>query len=287
MYKKIAIITITLIALTGLTACQSLKEKSQIHANTELVIGALTNMFDKLDTSVIDRYYSDTYIQHTPSIKDGKEGVIEAVAGMKAANVSIDREIIRTLSEGDLVYVQSRVSFGGSPAKVIVDIFRIEDHKIIEHWDVMQDEVLKADSANGNGMLDGGGDANKSVSVQYLTENKQAIIDFIEKGFAGDVKLLDSLFGDEYIQHNPHVPNGKAVVLGFLKDGGFPADIKRIVAQGDLVAVLVEYGQAGTAFHNACADLFRLDDSSKVVEHWDTCSPVPKPSEFMHNNGMF
>ena len=103
--------------------------------------------------------------------------------------------------------------------QVIVDVFRIENNKIIEHWDVMQDEVLKAESANGNSMLDGGGDANKSVSSQSLEENKQTIITFIEKGFAGDVKLLDSLFGDEYIQHNPHVPNGKAVVLGFLKEG--------------------------------------------------------------------
>lgn len=287
MYKKIAIFTLTIIALTGITACHSLKEKSQVHTNTELATDALTIMFDKLDTSVIDRYYSDNYIQHTPSIKDGKAGIIEAVAGMKAAKVSIDREIIRTLSEGDLVYVQSRVSFGGSPENVVVDIFRIEDNKIIEHWDVMQDEVLKADSANGNGMLDGGGDANKSLSTQDLEENKQTIIAFIEKGFAGDAELLDSLFGDEYIQHNPHVPSGKAVVLGFLKDGGFPADIKRIIAQGDLVAVFVEYGQAGTAFHNACADLFRFDDASKVVEHWDTCSSVPKPSEFMHNNGIF
>lgn len=285
MFQKLGIICITLISSSLLHA--QAQGNIQNKANLELVRGALTEMFDQSKTSLVDEYYSDDYRQHSPRIKDGKAGLVSAIKGMKDNNVSIKREIIRTLSEGNLVYVQSRVSFAGGPSKVVVDIFKLNNDKIIEHWDVVQDEIPKAKSINGNSMLDGLGDANRQVSNQYLESNKQVVKDFIEKGFAGDVKLLNSLFGDDYIQHNPYVPNGKDAVLGFLKNGGFIADIKQIIAQGDLVSVLVEYGQNGDKFHNACADLFRLDTNSKVVEHWDTCMSMPDESEFAHENGMF
>lgn len=281
MLKKLCFICFTLMS------CSLIQAQTQSASNLDLVKGALTKMFDQSNASLVDKYYRDDYKQHSPHINDGKPGLVSAIKGMKDNNVSIKRDIIRTLVEGDLVYVQSRVSFADGPPKVVVDLFKVQQGKISEHWDVVQDEIPKAKSANGNSMLDGLGDANRPVSNQYLENNKQVVKDFIEKGFAGDVKLLDSLFGDEYIQHNPHVPNGKEPILGFLINGGFVADVKQIIAQGDLVSVLVEYGQEGEEFHNACADLFRLDMNSKVVEHWDTCMSVPDASEFAHNNGMF
>ena len=283
MFKKLCFICITLISSSLLQAQTNMQNK----ANLDLVKGALTEMFDQSNASLVDEYYRDDYRQHSPSIKDGKAGLVSAIKGMKDNNVSIKRDIIRTLAEGDLVYIQSRVSFAGGPSKVVVDLFKLNKGKIVEHWDVVQDEIPKAKSVNGNSMLDGLGNANRQVSNQYLENNKQVVKDFIEKGFAGDVTLLDSLFGEEYIQHNPYVPNGKEAVLGFLKNGGFVADIKQIIAQGDLVSVLVEYGRDGDKFHNACADLFRLDTNSKVVEHWDTCMSMPDESEFAHENGMF
>lgn len=262
---------------------------SHVQANAKLAQNALTMMFDKLDASLVDSYYADGYIQHSPSIKDGKVGLKDAIAGMKQGNVTIEREIARVIAENDLVFIQSRVSFGGGQPQIVGDLFRMENGKIKEHWDVMQAEVPKAQTKNGNSMIDGGGDTSKVMTQAQLTRNKQAVTDFIHKGFAqGDKKTLASLFGDEYIQHNPDVPNGKEAVLGFVTDGqGFPAAIKRIVAQGDLVAVLVEYGKAGTEFHNGIVDIFRLDDNGKIVEHWDMGGAIPPAKDFAHDNGFF
>lgn len=264
-------------------------DNSVTQTNALLAKNALTQMFDKLDASLVDTYYADGYIQHSPSIKDGKAGLKEAITGMKQGKVSIDREVVRIIAENDLVFIQSRVSFGGGTPQIVGDLFRIENGKIKEHWDAMQEEVPKSQTKNGNSMIDGGGDVTKPMTKAKLTRNKQAVTDFIHKGFAqGDKKTLASLFGDEYIQHNPQVPNGKEAVLGFIQDGqGFPAEVKRIVAQGDLVAVLVEYGKAGTEFHNGIVDIFRLDDNGKIVEHWDMGGAIPPAKDFVHGNGFF
>lgn len=261
---------------------------SEVAPNTTIATEALTKMFDKSDSSLVDTYYADGYVQHSPSIEDGKAGLKSAIGGMKG-NVTIKREIGRVISEGDLVFVHSRVSFNGGEPMIVGDLFRLKDGKIVEHWDSMQPEVTKDKTKNGNSMLDGGGDVNKAATPEYLDANKKVVTDFINKGFAnGDKKLLGSLFGDEYIQHNPDVPNGKEAVLGFMKDGeGFPAKVRQILAQGDLVVAQVEYGKAGEGFHNACHDIFRFDGNSKIVEHWDVCSAVPKAEEFKHKNGMF
>lgn len=299
MMKKVILSTALSLALTAfagdntasdttLKNTQSSQNQTQWQGNAGVAVTALTQVFDALDSSLIDRYYADGYIQHSPQIADGKAGLKAAIDAMQG-NVRIEREIARVISEGDLVLVQSRVRFNDGKPRIVADLFRLDNGKIIEHWDSSEDEVPKEKTANGNSMIDGGGDVNKAVTAEQLAANKQTVSDFINKGFAnGDKALLDSLFGDEYIQHNPQVPNGKEVVLGFIeKDGeGFPAAVRQIVAQGDLVGVQVEYGEAG-GFHNACHDIFRLDDNSKIVEHWDVCTKVPADSEFKHKNGMF
>ncbi len=95
--------------------------------------------------------------------------------------------------------------------------------------------------------------------------------------------------GAEYRQHNPGAPDGREAFIGFVS--GFAkqfqelhVDIKRLVAEGELVAVhshmTVSSGDRG----NAVMDIFRLKDG-KIVEHWDVLQPIPeKPA---NNNTMF
>lgn len=293
---KTALVTLGLgMSVAYVAGCSSTHSKHtkpavvNLKANAARAQSALAMVFDDLNPSLIDAYYADGYIQHSPAIEDGKAGLKQAIAGMKKGNVNIDRKIARVIAEGDLVFVQSRVAMGGGKPQIVGDLFRFEDGKIKEHWDAMQEEVPKAKTKNGNSMIDGGGDTSKRLSKADLERNKQAVTDFIHKGFAqGDKKTLATLFGKEYIQHNPHVPNGKDAVLGFVKQGeGFPAAIKQIVAQGDLVAVLVEYGKAGSEFHNGIFDIFRLDDNGKIVEHWDMGGSIPPAKDFKHSNGFF
>ncbi len=196
----------------------------------------------------------------------------------KTDKVNAKRQLERVVAEGELIITQSKVTNSDGESNIVGNFLRIIDGKLSSEWEVIQKEVPKAKTANGNSMIDGGGDVTKAIASAELQRNRNTVIDFIHKGFAqGDKEVLAKLFGKEYIQHNPRIPNGKEVVLSFIpqQGQGFPAKIKQIVAQGDLVAAVVEYGAAGTNFHNAAIDIFRLDDNGKVIEHWDIVSKMP------------
>ena len=204
---------------------------------------------------------------------------------MIAKEGTVERTVARVIEEGDLVAVHSlvQIKVGDSvrSSMVFADVFRVVDGKIAEHWQVRQQEVRQSLSANGNSMIDGDGDPSKNVSEADLERNKQTVIDFFEKGFAGDHEVLDSLFGEEYIQHNPNVPNGKEAVLGFVQSAGISVEVKQIMAQGDLVFSLNHYPGARMAI----MDIFRLDENGKVVEHWDVAQQISP--DIAHENGVF
>src|ERR1700760_4637551 len=123
-----------------------------------------------------------------------------------------------------------------------------------------------------------------------LEANKKIVVDFYEKALnQKDYDAAAKYFGPRYIQHNPLVPNGpdglKALVT-LLKDK-FPnahSEIKRVIAEGDLVVLHVhavrEPGQRGRAI----VDIFKLEDG-KIVEHWDVIQDVPEKAA--NDNTMF
>jgi len=96
--------------------------------------------------------------------------------------------------------------------------------------------------------------------------------------------------GPVYIQHNPMAPDGAQAFISFLKGAAqqFPQmriEIKRVVAEGDLVAVHSHFTFTAGESGNAVVDIFRLDGDGKIVEHWDVVQPVPETSA--NDNGMF
>ena len=253
--------------------------------NKQLVVRALAEMFDGRNVELIDELYHPDYIQHSPSVADGRDGIRAAVTWMKENGIKPQREIARVLAQGDLVGVQARVSFGGDPA-IVGDIFRIEDGRIIEHWDTMQEEVPQSETANGNSMIDGGGDVDKYVSNMDLARNTMNAVEFFARGIAGDVETLKRLFGDEYIQHNPMVPNGVEPIFGFFKDSDGTlgnVTVHLTISDGDLTMALVEYADWG----NGVIEIVRHDEEGRIVEHWDIVQEIPAPEDFAHDNGMF
>ncbi|WP_394691070.1 nuclear transport factor 2 family protein [Hoeflea sp.] len=120
------------------------------HAETakELVVKAITEIFIDGNSDAIDTYFSEDYIQHSPTIKPGREVIKEMFSNMPP---SYKYEMGMVIGEGDLVAVHGRLT-GFSPKPLIsVDIFRVEDGQIAEHWDVLQEEIL--DTASGEPMF--------------------------------------------------------------------------------------------------------------------------------------
>ena len=123
----------------------------QSEKNKTLVLEAFDTLFNKRDYATAERYWSPNYIQHSAHIPPGREGLFNLV---KASPPALRYEHGMIVAERDLVMVHGRYSNTGRPANwVIVDIFRIENGVLAEHWDVIQDEVTKEQSKSGNPMF--------------------------------------------------------------------------------------------------------------------------------------
>lgn len=295
--KKIKFLAITFIVTLTFASCSSDDDDSvgltQENANIVIVEAAL-QAFDEQDKTQIPILYDTNFIQHSPFIADGLAGLEANYDVYSNAVAKITRESIRIAAQGDLVAVQGRVSvsiFDGGEPSIVYDLFRIQDGKIIEYWSVKQKEPNPAVSpVNGNTMVDGGGDLSKKMTQAELDRNTQTVNDFINRGFAqGDKAHLATLFGEEYIQHNPRIPNGADVILSFITQGqGFPAEVKLTIAMGDLVFALVHYDDfTGNTNGVGTVDVFRLDDNGKAIEHWDASQAIPADADFAHDNGFF
>lgn len=135
---------------------------------------------------------------------------------------------------------------------------------------------------------------NNSTSViatQQAQKNKAIVTDFYEGVFQKhQVKIYaDRYIGDQYIQHNPRVPDGKAPFVNyftqyFQDNPEAKSVIKRAVAEGDLVFLHVHSTLNTQDRGVAIIDIFRLE-KGKIVEHWDVRQPVPETSA--NQNTMF
>jgi predicted SnoaL-like aldol condensation-catalyzing enzyme len=121
--------------------------KTMPEQNKALVLQAFDTLFNQRDYDTAARFWSEGYIQHSAHIAPGREGLFTLI---KSAPSTLRYEHGLILAEGDHVIVHGRFSGHGRPAAwVAADILRIEDGKLAEHWDVLQDEATAADSQSG------------------------------------------------------------------------------------------------------------------------------------------
>ena len=98
------------------------------------------------------KYVGDKYTQHNPMAADGKQAFIDFVNVFAKANPGLHIEVKRVVAEGDLVAVHVHLTLGpGDRGTAAIDFFRLENGKVVEHWDSVQPVPEKA--ANSNGMF--------------------------------------------------------------------------------------------------------------------------------------
>ena len=115
--------------------------------NKALVLEAFDAAFNRREKDAYDRYWSPQYIQHSAHIGPGRLGLQMIVA---ASPQEMRYEHALIVAEGDYVMVHGRFSNIGQPkAWIVVDIVRIENGRLAEHWDVIQDEASKEESKSG------------------------------------------------------------------------------------------------------------------------------------------
>jgi predicted SnoaL-like aldol condensation-catalyzing enzyme len=119
--------------------------------NKALVLEAFDTLFNKRDYAAAEKYWSPQYIQHSAHIGPGREGLFDLIRGTPST-LRYEHGLI--LAEGEWVMVHGRFSaFGQTANWVAVDIVRVEDGLLVEHWDVLQDEVTEDQSKSKRPMF--------------------------------------------------------------------------------------------------------------------------------------
>jgi predicted SnoaL-like aldol condensation-catalyzing enzyme len=115
--------------------------------NTALVLKAFDTLFNQRDYVAAEQYFSPKYIQHSAHIAPGREGLFNLI---KSNPPTLKYEPGTIVANGDFVIVHGRYSGLEQPANwIVADIVRIKDGVLVEHWDVIQDEVTQEQSKSG------------------------------------------------------------------------------------------------------------------------------------------
>lgn len=223
------------------------------------------------------------YIQHNLGVADGLTGFGALLQALPPNSAKVNT--VRSFQDGDFVFTHTDYNFFGP--KIGFDIFRFEDGKIVEHWDNLQ-ETAKP-NPSGHTMIDG---ATEIKDLDKTEANKTLVRNFVNDILVnGKMEKLAGYFnGDNYIQHNPNIPDqlsGLGATLGELaKQGVFLKydKIHRVLGEGNFVLVVSE-GHFGKS-HNSFYDLFRVENG-KIAEHWDVIEQITPKENWKNNNGKF
>ena len=146
------IVTLAGVTLMLVAAAAHAADSQQQEQNKRTVVEFYGKAINDKDFEAASKYLGSRYTQHNPNAADGPEGLKAFLAFLREKFPNSHSEIKRAFADGDYVILHVHaVREPGARGSAIVDIFKLENGKIVEHWDVVQ--PIPEKSANTNGMF--------------------------------------------------------------------------------------------------------------------------------------
>lgn len=287
--KKSTLLQASLIALllaTPFTSQAKSAKKVEQSQNKPVAVHAMNTFFKDYSAKDIKKYFAKDYIQHNPHVPTGIEPVLAFAPELKKAGTTAKTH--RIFQDGEFVVMHNTYDNAqafGSKQAVSIDIFRVANGKVAEHWDALNPLVEK--TASGRTQVDG---PTEVKDLNKTQANKTLVKNFVDDVLFGKApqKITDYISATEYHQHNVGIKDGldglnEAIGQLIAQNNMFQyKKVHKVLGQGNFVLTVSEGQWSGKP--QAFYDLFRVHNG-KIVEHWDVVQEIP--AQMAHNNGMF
>jgi predicted SnoaL-like aldol condensation-catalyzing enzyme len=170
----------------------------------------MTTLFQRRDAAAVPRLYAKNYIQHNPNMPQGRDA-LEALVAQLPSDVFYEPGLM--IAEGDYVAIHGRIRGWAPSPQVVVDIFRVEDGLLAEHWDVLQNEASVDGAVSGVAMFSptestlqagrGATGAETSIDFDRLMQANLVSV-FGEPDPARRIVAVRELYADNAVLHEPH-----------------------------------------------------------------------------------
>jgi predicted SnoaL-like aldol condensation-catalyzing enzyme len=151
IFRPRAIIAAVILLAAAPSAAQAASEAQQ-EANRKVVLDFYEKGLNQKDADAAIALMGNRYVQHNPGAADGPEGFRKFIGFLREKFPNSHSEIKRSFVDGDYVILHVHaVREPGARGNAIIDIFKLENGKIVEHWDVVQ--AIPENPANGNTMF--------------------------------------------------------------------------------------------------------------------------------------
>lgn len=140
---------VSLQAVAEAAQSQSTRDIAQEERNRQIVVDFYNRLFKHRDALQAAQVLDEGYVQHNPYVPDGKAPFVDYFTAYFKAHPQASARIVRSAADGDLVYLHVHATERPSDrGQAIVDIFRVKDGRIMEHWDVIQDVPEHGENTN-------------------------------------------------------------------------------------------------------------------------------------------
>lgn len=260
-------------------------------ANKALVLSFNDQLFNQGNLAVIDADTAPTYTEHNPTVADGQAGLRNLVLFLQMVAPNSHTYVKRAIAEGDLVLLQSNaIAVPGTAGQSIIDIFRVANGKIVEHWDNLED--VPATTVNGHDLFSTLSNPQTSDPDPRAStkDSRNLVLNYFSAlTRRHDLSAVNRFVARNLYQHDPAIADGAAATRKYYADiyranPQATFTVARVIAEGDLVAIHSHFQKSPSDLGQSVVDIYRVRHHA-IVEHWDGIQDVPATS--VNGNGMF